>query len=92
MTIKELKDAIAQAKAKQQEARAECKKLEQDMDDFKNNKDSKLKELKNDIATLKAQLAKQSLVVKTGQKEVQILELELGGLRPKNLSKVILTT
>ena len=34
------------AKAKQKEGAAECRKLEKDMDDFKNNKDGKIKELK----------------------------------------------
>lgn len=62
------------------------------MDDFKNNKDSKLKEIKvsycslrrsapaqdqADIANKKKELGKQTTQVKTRQKEVQTVELEL---------------
>lgn len=45
-SIAELKANIQDAKARQKEAGDECKKLEKDMNDFKDNKDSKLKELK----------------------------------------------
>jgi structural maintenance of chromosome 2 len=48
------------------------------MDDFKNNKDSKLKEVKGDIAKQKARLSKQAASLKTLQKELQIASLELG--------------
>ena len=34
------------AKDKQKEAQEECKKLERDMDEFKNNKEGKIEELK----------------------------------------------
>lgn len=37
---------VNQAKEKQKQAAAECKKLEKEMADFKNNKDSKLIEIK----------------------------------------------
>jgi len=61
------------------------------MDDFKNNKDSKLKEIKvnstakvmsvtdsqTDIANKKKELGKQTTQVKTRQKEIQTIELEL---------------
>lgn len=42
----ELKEVVAQSKEKQKEASAECKRLEKEMADFKNNKDSKLNEIK----------------------------------------------
>jgi structural maintenance of chromosome 2 len=42
----DIKEAIAAAQAKQKEAQAECKKLEKDMNEFKTNKDGKLKQLK----------------------------------------------
>ena len=42
----ELKEVINQAKEKQKAASADCKRLEKEMDDFKNNKDSKLKQIK----------------------------------------------
>jgi structural maintenance of chromosome 2 len=71
---------------------ADCKRLEKEMDDFKNNKDSKLKEIKvswvtrhcagkadlqTDIANKKKELGKQTTQVKTRQKEIQTIELEL---------------
>jgi len=44
--IQGLKDAENAAKGKQQAAKAECVKLEKDMDEFKNNKEGKIEELK----------------------------------------------
>ena len=41
------------AKEKQKEAKAECKKLEKDINEFKNNKDGKLKEVKVCLIDLK---------------------------------------
>ncbi len=45
-TIEELKAAVQSAKEKQQIAKDECKKLEKDMKEFKNNKEGKIDELK----------------------------------------------
>lgn len=78
-TLVELKNAVEEAKKRQQEAKTLCKKLEKDMDDFKNNKDSKLKELKGDITKQKAAVSKQATILKTLQKELQTAALELGG-------------
>lgn len=44
--IQGLKDAENAAKDKQQAAKAECVKLEKDMNEFKNNKEGKIEELK----------------------------------------------
>ena len=44
--IKRLKEVMSEAKTKQKAAQEECRRLEKEMDDFKNNKDSKLKEIK----------------------------------------------
>ena len=45
-TIADLQAAIQAAEGKQKEAKAEIKKLEKDMADFKNNKEGKIDELK----------------------------------------------
>lgn len=45
-TIEDLKTAVQNAKDKQKAAKEECKKLEKDMDEFKNNKEGKIDELK----------------------------------------------
>ena len=44
--VQRLKAVMTEAKGKQKAAEAECKRLEKEMEDFKNNKDSKLKEIK----------------------------------------------
>ena len=72
-------EAARACKQKQADAKSECKKLEKDMDDFKNNKEGKITELKALISKQKRQLQKQLVVVKTHQKELQTAELELGG-------------
>ena len=38
--------AVRAAREKQKEAKEECRKLEKDMDEFKNNKEGKIGELK----------------------------------------------
>ena len=77
--IEELHEAVASYKQKQVDAKAECQRLEKDMDDFKNNKEGKISELKGQISKQKTELQKQSVVVKTQQKELQTATLELGG-------------
>ncbi|KAL5522254.1 SMC2 [Sanghuangporus sanghuang] len=76
-TIADLEEAVQSARTHQAEAKAECSKLEKDMDEFKNNKEGKINELKAEISKLKAALQKQSVKVKTEQKELQTATLEL---------------
>ncbi|KAG8946963.1 Structural maintenance of chromosomes protein 2 [Tulasnella sp. 424] len=78
--LAELKQTVQDAKTKQKEAADECKKLEKDMNDFKNNKDSKLKELKAEISKQKSDISKQNAIVKQHQKELQTAQLELESL------------
>ncbi|KAF8501209.1 condensin complex subunit SMC2 [Gautieria morchelliformis] len=78
--IEALHEATRACKQKQADAQAECKRLEQDMDDFKNNKEGKITELKAQISKQKSELQKQSVVAKTHQKELQTATLELAQL------------
>ncbi|KAG6919710.1 hypothetical protein DXG01_002656 [Tephrocybe rancida] len=75
-TIADLKLAVQAAKDKVSAAQVECKKLERDMAEFKNNKEGKTEELKANILKQKAALQRQAVTVKTQQKEVQTAKLE----------------
>ncbi|KAH9917715.1 condensin complex subunit SMC2 [Fomitopsis serialis] len=75
--IAELAAAVETAKQKQKDGKDEIKKLERDMDEFKNNKEGKIEELKADVSKQKAALQKHSVTVKTQQKELQTASLEL---------------
>ncbi|KAK6828020.1 condensin subunit protein [Apiospora arundinis] len=61
---------------RQAEASADVKRIEKDMKDFENNKDSKLVELQASLDNLRATLAKNSSALKTLQKEVQNAQLD----------------
>ncbi|KAF8512670.1 condensin complex subunit SMC2 [Hysterangium stoloniferum] len=75
--IEELHAMTEVCKQKQIEAKTECKKLEKDMDDFKNNKEDKITELKGQISKRKGESQKHAVLVKTQQKELQTAVLEL---------------
>ncbi|KAI2782002.1 putative SMC2 protein, partial [Daldinia loculata] len=75
-TIIQLKNESAEAKKRQAEASADVKRIEKDMKDFENNKDSKLVELQASLDKLRATLAKNSSAVKTLQKELQGAQLD----------------
>ncbi|KAI1327151.1 SMC2-like protein [Xylariaceae sp. FL0255] len=75
-TISQLKASGVEAKKRQAEASADAKRIEKDMKDFENNKDSKLVELQNSLDKLRETLAKNSSAVKTLQKELQNAQLD----------------
>ncbi|RAH84167.1 RecF/RecN/SMC protein [Aspergillus japonicus CBS 114.51] len=75
--IEQLKQNIADAKTRQTEASKDIKRIEKDMSEFNDNKDSKLAELQASLDSLKKKLAKNSNSVKTLQKELQNSRLEL---------------
>ena len=75
-TITQLKTDSADAKKRQAEASADVKRIEKDMKDFENNKDSKLVELQTTVDKLRATLAKNAGTVKSLQKELQSAQLD----------------
>ncbi|KAF3891828.1 SMC hinge domain-containing protein [Trichophyton interdigitale] len=74
--ITQLKNDITDAKARHAEASKDIKRIEKDMSEFSNNKDSKLAELESSLESLKKSLSKNSVSVKTLQKELQASRLE----------------
>ncbi|KAL8641041.1 MAG: hypothetical protein Q9226_008681, partial [Calogaya cf. arnoldii] len=75
-SIEQLKKDIADAKIRQTEASKDIKRIEKDIHDFSNNKDSKLAELQDSLTNLKKAQTKNSISVKTLQKELQSARLE----------------
>ena len=75
-SIEQFKKDIAEAKARHTEASRDIKRIEKDMNDFTNNKDSKLAELQETLTSLKKSQTKNSVSVKTLQKELQSTRLE----------------
>ncbi|KAJ9220173.1 hypothetical protein DTO207G8_90 [Paecilomyces variotii] len=74
--IEQLHKDIADAKARQTEAAKDIKRIEKDMSEFNNNKDSKLAQLQSSLDALKKSLNKNSISVKTLQKELQASRLD----------------
>jgi len=74
--IIELKQSIVEAKSRQDEAAKEVKRIEKDMNDFNNNKDSKLVELQAALDKLKKSLSKNSASIRPLQQEVRDAMLE----------------
>lgn len=74
--IEQLKKDIADAKTRHSEATKDIKRIEKDMSEFSDNKDSKLAELQTSVHSLKKNLSKNSNAVKTLQKELQSSRLE----------------
>jgi structural maintenance of chromosome 2 len=69
--IAQLKEDAKAAKARQDEANKDIKRIERDMSEFNNNKDSKLAELKSSLDKLKKALAKNNASIKPLQSEVR---------------------
>ena len=76
--IEELKTILTTAQDARKASEAEAKRLEKEMDEFKNNRESKLEELKKDTAKKKTAFTKQSNDMKAVQKAAQTAVLELG--------------
>ena len=74
--IEQLKTEIADAKARHAEATKDIKRIEKDMSEFNDNKDDKLAELQSSVEKLKKTQIKNSVSVKSLQKEVQSARME----------------
>ena len=74
--IEQLKQNISDAKVRQSEASKDIKRIEKDMKEFNNNKDSKLEELQTTLNALKKSLSKNLTSVKNLHKELQASRLE----------------
>ena len=70
-TIAQLKEDIKVAKSRQEEANKDVKRIERDMSEFSNNKDSKLAELQSSLDKLKKALNKNSASIKPLQTEMR---------------------
>lgn len=75
-SILECKTAIAEAKSRQEIAAHDVKTIEKDMDEFSNNKDSKLAELQKSLEKLKKSLVKDSAAIKPLQQEARDAKLD----------------
>ena len=75
-SIEQLKNEISDAKYRQTEASKDIKRIEKDMNEFNNNKDSKLAELQTSLDALKKTLAKNSVSFRELQKELQSSRLD----------------
>lgn len=76
VNIEQLKKGITDAKARQAEASKDIKRIEKDMKDFDSNKDTKLAELQTSLDKLRKSQIKNSVSVKTLQKELRSGRLE----------------
>lgn len=74
--VEQLKKDITEAKARHAEASKDIKRIEKDMKDFDSNKDNKLAELQTSLDKLRKSQIKNSVSVKTTQKELQSSRLE----------------
>lgn len=74
--IEQAKKDIADAKTRQSQASKDVKRIEKDINDFSNNKDDKLAELQSRFNGLQKSQTKNSISVKTLQKELQAARLE----------------
>ncbi|KAI9706941.1 MAG: Structural maintenance of chromosomes protein 2 [Bogoriella megaspora] len=81
-SVAQLKADIVDAKARQDAATKDIKRIERDMNEFTNNKDSKLAELQASLDKLKKTLSKNSAAIKPLQQDMReaVMESEQCGV------------
>ncbi|KAK9762665.1 Structural maintenance of chromosomes protein 2 [Basidiobolus ranarum] len=75
--IGDLDTTIVQCREKRKDALKRVKDLEIEMEEFKENKDSKLEDMRKKLAKAKKALSKSTQIVKNMQREVQTIQLEI---------------
>jgi len=75
--IEQAENNIVDAKKRQNEASKEVKRIEKDMNEFKNNKGGKLAELQKNLDKLKKAVTQQSEIMKSVREDFQSAQIEL---------------
>ncbi|KAG0872348.1 hypothetical protein G6F16_005241 [Rhizopus arrhizus] len=75
--ILQQESAMEQARKDKEKAFSECRRIESEMADFNNNKDTKLDEMTSRVEKLKSQLKRSASKLKDMQRTVQTFELEI---------------
>ncbi|CAG8468833.1 11655_t:CDS:10 [Ambispora gerdemannii] len=77
LQISEQENIVVAANTKRKAALESCGQIEKEMNEFKNNRDSKLKDIQQSVTNGKTELAKSSQTVKNMQRAVQTFHLEI---------------
>ncbi|KAI8973317.1 hypothetical protein BDF20DRAFT_824084 [Mycotypha africana] len=75
--INQQEEIKQQSKLEKEQALRDCERIEREMTDFNNNKDTKLDEMNHRVEKLKSQLKKSATKLKDMQRTVQTFELEI---------------
>ncbi|CAI2175919.1 7498_t:CDS:10 [Funneliformis geosporum] len=75
--IVEVESTIATSMEKRKYALDSCQRIENEMNEFENNRDSKLKDLKKSVSQGKSEIAQSNQVVTNMQRKIQTIFLEM---------------
>ena len=75
--LKEIQCKLVKAQEEKKQAETKCKAIEKDMKEFSNNRESKLKDIKDEIAAGKKDIAKMQPLVAQMQQELDICREKL---------------
>ncbi|KAI8985162.1 hypothetical protein BDB01DRAFT_101356 [Pilobolus umbonatus] len=77
-TIKEQENTLHEARKGKEKSFSDCRRIENEMNEFNNNKDTKLEEMAKHVEELKILLRENASKMKEMQRAVQTYELEIG--------------